>query len=252
MDKDIYIQEAKRQLTQSDIYEKQSENPTETIIQEVRDVLKVLHEEDVITEEMRSYANPEGTVAARFYILPKVHKRGVPGRPVISGCNSPTEKLSEVVDSFLKPLVPTIPTHIKDTRHFLSKLRALDTLPRGCILATIDVVGLYPSIPHVDGLEALRSFLQDQHLPLNVTNGVVKMAEIVLKRNVFEFGADHYVQVSGTAIGTKMAPSYANIFMAQLEARILEGAALKPMEFWRYIDDCFVLATRRSRTTAVF
>ena len=67
------------------------------------------------------------------------------------------------------------------------------------------------------------------------------MAEIVLKRNVFEFGADHYVQVSGTAIGTKMAPSYANIFMAQLEARILGGAALKPMEFWRYIDDCFMI-----------
>ena len=70
------------------------------------------------------------------------------------------------------------------------------------------------SSPHEDGLKALRSFLQDQHLPLNVTNCVVKMAETVLKGNVFEFGEEHYVQVSGTAIGTKMAPSYANIFMA--------------------------------------
>ena len=41
MDKDIYIKEARRQLFQSDIYEKQSENPTETIIQKVRDLLKV-------------------------------------------------------------------------------------------------------------------------------------------------------------------------------------------------------------------
>ena len=88
-----------------------------------------------------------------------------------------------MVDRFLKPLVPTIPSHIEDIRRFPSKLRALDTLPRGCILVTIDVVGLYPSIPHEGGLEALRTFLQDQHLPLNVTNGVVKMAEIVLKRN---------------------------------------------------------------------
>ena len=48
------------------------------------------------------------------------------------------------------------------------------------------------------------------------------------------------MQVSGTAIVTKMAPSSAKIFMAQLEARILEGAALKPMEFCRYIDDCFM------------
>ena len=67
------------------------------------------------------------------------------------------------------------------------------------------------------------------------------MAETLLRLNVFEFGALHYVQVSDTAIGTKMAPSCANIFMAQLEARILEGAALKPIEFSRYIDDCFMI-----------
>ena len=51
-----------------------------------------------------------------------------------------------------------------------------------------------------------------------------------MKRNVFEFRADHHVQVSGSAIGTKIVPPYANIFMA----------ALKPMEVWRYIDDCFM------------
>ena len=51
MDKDIYIHEARRQLSQPDIYEKQSENPTEAIIQEVRDLVKDSLEEDVITEE---------------------------------------------------------------------------------------------------------------------------------------------------------------------------------------------------------
>ena len=163
----------------------------------------------------------------------------MPGR--LPGCDSPTEKLPEVVDSFLKPLVPTIPSHIKDTRHILSKLRALDTLPCGCILATIDVVGLYPSIPHEDGIEAFRSFLQDQHLLFNVTNGFIKMAGTVSKRNVFEFRAEHYVQLSGTAIRTKMATSYANIFMAHLEGRLLEKVVRKPIEFWRYINDWFII-----------
>ena len=126
---------------------------------------------------MRNYTNTEGTVADRFYVRPKVHKRGVPERPVISGCNLRSEKMSEVIDSFFKPLVTTVPSHINDTRHFFSKLRALVNLPRGCILATIDVVALHPSISMEDGLEALRSFLQDQHLHLNVSNGVVKMSE---------------------------------------------------------------------------
>ena len=46
--------------------------------------------------------------------------------------------------------------------------------------------------------------------------------------------------MSGTAIETKMAPPYANFFIALLEASILGEAVLKPVEFWRYIDDCFI------------
>ena len=36
----------------------------------------------------------------------------------------------------------------------------LDGLPEGAILCTVDVVGLYPSIPHEEGLEALRDVLE--------------------------------------------------------------------------------------------
>jgi hypothetical protein len=39
---------------------------------------------------------------------------------------------------------------------------------------------------------------------------------MVLKKN-FTFNGDHYIQINGTAMGTKMAPSYANIFMGKLE-----------------------------------
>ena len=59
---------------------------------------------------------------------------------------------------------------------------------------------------------------------------VAETAETVLKRNMFEFGLARYVQVSGTDERTKMAPSIANIFMAQMEARILEEAVLKLIE----------------------
>ena len=62
--------------------------------------------------------------AGRFYLLPKIHKKNCPGRPVISGCNTPTEKISAFVDSQLKPLVSQIPFFVKDTNHFLNKLKA--------------------------------------------------------------------------------------------------------------------------------
>ena len=40
-------------------------------------------------------------------------------------------------------------SYIKDTGNFLEKLRATGDIPKGAILVTADVVGLYPSIPHI-------------------------------------------------------------------------------------------------------
>jgi hypothetical protein len=44
-------------------------------------------------------------------------------------------------------------------------------------------------------------------------------------------------QINGTAMGTKMAPSYANIFMGKLEKLIIQSAPHKPLSWFRFIDD---------------
>ena len=45
------------------------------------------------------------------------------------------------------------------------------------------------------------------------------------------------LQKRGTAIGARMAFSYANIFMDRLERRLIQNAQVKPRIWWRYIDD---------------
>ena len=40
---------------------------------------------------------------------------------------------------------------------------------------------------------------------------------MILKSNVFRFGNEYYRQIIGTAIGTPMAPNYANLFMKNFE-----------------------------------
>ena len=92
-----------------------------------------------------------------MYLLPKIHKRlfDVPGRPVISNCGTPTEKVSEFLDHHLQPVMKGGRSCVKDTQEFLEKLKYLGKVLSNAILATADVVGLYPSIPHEPGLEAL-------------------------------------------------------------------------------------------------
>ena len=46
---------------------------------------------------------------------------------------------------------------------------------------------------------------------------------------------------AGTAIGTKFAPPYSILFMAELEEEILSEIELKPYPWWRFIDDIFFL-----------
>ena len=90
-------------------------------------------------------------------------------------------------------------------------------LPEGAILCTIDVVGLYPNIPHEEGLASLRRFLDARTEKKVTTETLVELAEIFLKNNIFQFNEKTLKQLRGTAIGTKFAP----LFMVDLEEIIL-------------------------------
>ena len=94
----------------------------------------------------------------RFYLLPKIHKglHGVMGRPVVPNCATFTEHISEYLDHHHNPLAQHGKSYIMDTNHFLLKLGEIGSIPEGALLCTMDVVGLYPSIPHGEGLEAIR------------------------------------------------------------------------------------------------
>jgi hypothetical protein len=48
-------------------------------------------------------------------------------------------------------------------------------------------------------------------------------------------------------MGTKMAPSYANIFMEKLEKQLLESSIERPLSWYRFIDDVDMKWTQRIR-----
>ena len=112
---------------------------------------------------MRDIIVPEKYRPARFYCLVKVHKglENPPGRPIMSGNNHTTERLSEYVDREINPFVPSIPSHIKDTNHLIDILKDLN-LPKEAILTSFDVTGLYTNIPHIEGIEAIKQFMTEK------------------------------------------------------------------------------------------
>ena len=253
VDRVRYVGEAMRQLNDKDVYIPLNKDPTAEMIELINGRIRRLHGDGYISDSTRQYLliNSDAR-AGRFYLLPKIHKQNCPGRPVISGCNTPTEKISAFVDYHLKPLDPQILSYVKDTYDFLNKLKHMEKFPEGAILVTLDVVGLYPNIPHDEGLEAIRKILDKRIDPEIPTAHIVDLAELVLKNNNFEFNGRHFLQKRGTAIGTRMAPAYANIFMHDLESQLLDLAQVKPYLWLRYIDDIFMIWTAGERSLQEF
>ena len=79
------------------------------------------------------------------------------GRPIIADQNSPTQRLSSLLEKILTPLIPKLKSYIKDDLGFLKKLpRNLD--PSFTFL-TCDIVSLHTNILYKIGLRALLCYI---------------------------------------------------------------------------------------------
>ena len=74
-------------------------------------------------------------------------------------------------------------------------------------------------------MERAREALYERNDPKVPTEFIVRLLEIVLKHNIFVFNKDLIIQLIGTAMGARPAPSYANIYKAKtIDAAILKLA----------------------------
>ena len=114
-------------------------------------------------------------------------------------------------------------------------------VPKNAILVSMDVTSLYTNIPQEEGIEtvckAYDAFYKEE-TPI-ATEYIKRALKLILQENSFEFNGKNYLQTHGTAMGTKMAVAFANIFMGTVESQILRRSALKPLVWKRFIDDIF-------------
>ncbi|ROT62580.1 hypothetical protein C7M84_019565 [Penaeus vannamei] len=82
-----------------------------------------------------------------------------PGRPVLSGCSSPTRPVDRLLTTYLTPLLDLLPERLQDTTSFLQKMRDAKRYP-GAILFSFDIVSLYPSIPQEEAAYVVANFYE--------------------------------------------------------------------------------------------
>jgi hypothetical protein len=245
MDKQAYLDEAEKQLSNNSYYLPVDEDPTEKYRQEVQIFIEEMYNKGEIDISVLNYLTDSECRTAKFYLLPKIHK-GVnppPGRPILSANGCPTEKISQLVDHFLNPASITHKSYVKDTTHFLQTLEKVGTLPKGCILTTFDVTSLYTNIPHEEGVQAAKRALNKSR-PGNVkpsNDSLINLLEFVLSKNNFHFNEKNYLQICGCAMGSKCSPSFANIYVSNFELQFVYTYHLQPLVWVKFLDDIFCI-----------
>ena len=97
-------------------YKRLKKDPTETIKREARNILLDLKKTGYINEQTYYQLKPTDSPPPRFHGLPKIHKQGVPIRPVVSCTGMPLYKLSKFVASILSKY--TSSDHCKNSTEF--------------------------------------------------------------------------------------------------------------------------------------
>ena len=250
MNKTDYVLEANRQLENVSHYKKIDKPIYPETALKYRKILANLESKGFISTKQMHYLMPKENPRPRcFYLLPKIHKdigkwtirnKMPPGRPIVSDCSSESYRIAEYLDKMLQPLSNKHSSYVKDTYDFLEKVKNLE-VPENAYLITLDIESLYTNIQTSDGIEAVEKMFRQHPQGLRSDKEVLELLKLSLEGNDFVFDGQWYLQVSGTAMGKKFAPAYANIMMAIFEEEVLERTDKKPLAYYRFLDDIFLI-----------
>ena len=240
MSKDDYIDKAEKIIGE---YEPVKYNPSSTLD---KTTSSIMHKtmDDKFSDTFIDAIKPAESRTAELYGLPKTHKPGIPLRPIVSACGDALDKLSWVIERIITQLLVFVPAHLKNTYDYLERMN--NTFPNfqfppGTIAFTVDVNNLYGNIPTAEAIESTIKMIQLHKSKANLFElsipDIKALLEHCLKNNFVRFGTKYYRQTSGIAMGNRMAPPLAILFMHSVETAMLSVDRPQPVMYMRYIDD---------------
>ena len=108
-------------------------------------LLKTIKAEGGIDNNIYKRLYPTGAVPPKYYGLPKIHKKGIPLRPIISSRGSATYETAKELAKILKPLIGKSPHHVYNNKDFLESIKDIKLEEDECIMPC-DVNALFTSI----------------------------------------------------------------------------------------------------------
>ena len=247
--KEQYRSKVDNLISDMDTYEQLQRDPTPTYARKVREALKSIETKGKIPRSLYLQLYPSDPMPPLFYGLPKIHKSGVPLRPIVSTIGSVSYTLAKYLARLLGPLVGRTDAHVKDSKEFVRFVQTL-SIDKDETMVSFDVQSLFTSVPTDVACEVARKRLEaeaergDSSVLANTgmdVDEIVRLLRVCLDTTYFQVNGKFYKQKKGTAMGSPVSVVVANLFMEEVEHTALQSFTL-PVKTWkRYVDDTFAV-----------
>ena len=178
-----YIKKAEHLLNQP-IYKSIPTDPTTRYRNKLITLLKTIKAESGISEAVYRRFYTTGAGSPKFYGLPKIHKVGMPLRPIVSSIGAVSYEISNELARILKPLVRRSPHHVQNTQDFIQQIKGIHLQPDQCIMS-YDVKALFTSVPIQPAINVIKKLLDEdeelQHRTSMTVSNITCQPEFCLK-----------------------------------------------------------------------
>ncbi len=244
IEKSLYKQLAEVHLTDTTTYKQLTTDPLSSTITHITNTLTTLQRHSLITRTQLCRMIPsKNCTPGNFYILPKLHKKTLESRPIVSNVSHPTKNISQFLHNTMISTAQSAKSYIKNSNELTDLLKDIPATPHTFII-TADIKSLYTLIPNDEGV---KNVVKEMSGKTKVqAKALDTLLKLVLQNNIFKHGENSYIQENGTAMGTIMAPTYANVYLKSKEEKTLLNQAVNPYLkniklFKRYIDDICII-----------
>ena len=142
----------------------------------------------------------------RAYALIKIHKNGFPIRIIVSFINSPLYIFDKCLTKFLQKYIKKPSSIVKNSKEIINLLKN-NVIPDEYELASLDVVAMFPSIPHNLVIQAIERNWESlaNSLPISKSEFLTGI-NFLLTSTYLQFNNKYYKQIKDLPMGFCSSP----------------------------------------------
>ena len=188
-----------------------------------------------------------------MYGLPKVHKDGIPLRPILASTGSFNHECAKWFSDILSPL-RSHSTNLKDTFSLTDEVKNLSL--NDSVMYSFDIVSLFINIPLQFTLQLILDTIFKDNIETfyNLNKRRLKtLLNWAASSTTLQFQGKYYEQVDGIAMGSPIAPMLADVFMNYvIEEALSASQQNRPTVLLRYMNDLFLVFSGDEKAQSFF